>query len=292
MYCKKCGKPIDRETMCCSGCGESAAPLSGGVGFWDLAGEKREAPVVRPTPPTDKTLEKKLDRLLHEQKKTRKRLTILLAVTIGLCLCLLIAVILLQLLPGAPAESPETTAVSTTEEAATTAAASEETTAAETEAPSEETTADETEATPAETAPEGETKTAPTDDVPEEETGESATEETTGTQPALTDTILHPTVLKLGNPNADGMELYMVDIPERCKPIEWEIKNKDGDFVPVSEDPLYSFETKEQDSNGITRSYLSIQGAEPQITDIFRCVVTFEDGSQWFSMGLCWGDGK
>ena len=271
MYCKKCGKPIDRETMCCSGCGESAAPLSGGVGFWDLAGEKREAPVVRPTPPADKTLEKKLDRLLHEQKKTRKRLTILLAVTIGLCLCLLIAVILLQLLPGAPGGSPETTAVSTTEEAATTAA--------ETEASSEETTAAETEATPAESAP-------------EEETGEPAAEEQDGVQPALPNIMLHPEVLKLGNPNADGMELYMVTIPERYKSIEWEIKVKDGDFVPVSEDPPYSFETKEQDSNGITRSYLSIQGAEPQITDIFRCVVTFEDGSQWFSMGLCWGDGK
>lgn len=280
MYCKKCGKPIDRETMCCSGCGESAAPLSGGVGFWDLAGEKREAPVVCPTPPADKTLEKKLDRLLHEQKKTRKRLTILLAVTIGLCLCLLIAVILLQLLPGAPAESPETTAVSTTEEAATTAAASEET------------TADETEATPTETVPEGETETDPTDDVPEEEAGESATEETTGTQPTLTGTILHPTVENLGIPDADGRILYKVTIQERYKSIEWEIKIKDGDFVPVSDAPSYCVKPEKQDSNGITRSYLSIQGAEPKNTDIFRCAVTFEDGSQWFSMELCWGDGK
>lgn len=275
MYCKKCGKPIDRETMCCSGCGESAAPLSGGVGFWDLAGEKREAPVVCPTPPADKTLEKKLDRLLHEQKKTRKRLTILLAVTIGLCVCLLAAVILSRLLPGAPGGSPETT----TEEAVTTAAASEETTAAETESPSEETTAAETEATPAETAPEG-------------EAGEPAAEEPDGVLPTLPNIMLHPEVLKLGNPNADGMELYMVAIPERCKPIEWEIKNKDGDFVPVSEDPLYFIKTEKPDSNGITKSYLSIQGAEPQKTDIFRCVVIFDDGSQWFSQALCWGDGK
>lgn len=54
MFCKFCGESIDRRTMRCSSCGKSAAPLAGGVGFWDLAGQPSPAaPVVNAGEPQE-----------------------------------------------------------------------------------------------------------------------------------------------------------------------------------------------------------------------------------------------
>ena len=51
MYCKFCGKPINRVTMRCTGCDQPVSALSGGVGFWDLAEGKQEPAAEADTEP-------------------------------------------------------------------------------------------------------------------------------------------------------------------------------------------------------------------------------------------------
>lgn len=41
MYCKFCGKPLERPGKRCKHCGRDAIPLEGGIGFWDICRDER-----------------------------------------------------------------------------------------------------------------------------------------------------------------------------------------------------------------------------------------------------------
>lgn len=53
MYCKYCGKPIEKIGTTCKFCGNAALPLEGGIGFWDICdapNQPTDLPPVLPQP--------------------------------------------------------------------------------------------------------------------------------------------------------------------------------------------------------------------------------------------------
>lgn len=251
MYCKFCGKPINRATMRCTGCDQPVSALSGGVGFWDLA-EGKQAPAA-PAAPPDKTIEKKLDRLLSSQKRMGKRLTVLAAVLIALCLCLAVAVTVLMLRPAdAPQEAmaafpPSETAAPTTTE------------------PAAETT----------TEPASEANTEP------------ATQAADGILPPPQETVpTLPRVTRLGAPSPEGAELFRVEAEGEVLEIRWQQKDESGDFADFSEDSCFEESVPWNDENGNTVSILALLPGGPEIAGEFQCVVKYADGSCWFSPPL------
>lgn len=97
MYCKFCGERIDRETMQCVSCGKPAGSLEGGVGFWDLAGEK---PPRKPSPEPGancEKAEKRIRLIALQQNKLRKKIT---ALSVFITIAFVCAVILGAFLTG------------------------------------------------------------------------------------------------------------------------------------------------------------------------------------------------
>lgn len=97
MICKFCGEPIDKNTMQCTRCGEPAGSLTGGVGFWDLAGAR--APVsAQPVPQAGTAkIGKSIDRLLSRQEHMDKKIMLLSCIVAGM---LILSIILDFILIG------------------------------------------------------------------------------------------------------------------------------------------------------------------------------------------------
>lgn len=90
MFCKYCGKKIDLETMQCIGCGKPAGPLEGGIGFWDLAGER---------PPTGPSFEswtssektgKKIRQISLQQNTLNRKMAVLSVFIVLAFVCIVI----------------------------------------------------------------------------------------------------------------------------------------------------------------------------------------------------------
>ena len=87
MFCKFCGKQIDKKTMQCVNCGKAVGPLEGGVGFWDLAGEKLHGEGHTVPPVNNGKIEKSIERIISRQDHMDKRITILSSVVVGVLIC-------------------------------------------------------------------------------------------------------------------------------------------------------------------------------------------------------------
>lgn len=87
MFCKFCGKQIDRKTMQCVGCGKPVGPLEGGVGFWDLVGEKPSKEVHPEPPVSSERMDKHIERIISAQKHLDKRIAILSTLMAGVLIC-------------------------------------------------------------------------------------------------------------------------------------------------------------------------------------------------------------
>lgn len=99
MFCKFCGETIDRRTMKCSACGKSAAPLAGGVGFWDLAGQPSPAAPVVNAGETHEPYGQNAEISASHQNTKRpapKRVPILSVVAVVLSLILLVMNIMMR----------------------------------------------------------------------------------------------------------------------------------------------------------------------------------------------------
>lgn len=100
MFCKFCGKQIDRKTMQCVSCGKPVGSLEGGVGFWDLVGEK-PAESHATLPVNNSKVEKNSERMLSRQAHLDKRITVLSTMMIGmLAFSIILNVILLSIALG------------------------------------------------------------------------------------------------------------------------------------------------------------------------------------------------
>lgn len=83
MYCKFCGKQIDRKTMRCVNCGEPVGSFEGGVGFWDLAGERMARENYREPSANDRKIEKDIEQIMSRQDRQDKKISILFFIVIG-----------------------------------------------------------------------------------------------------------------------------------------------------------------------------------------------------------------
>lgn len=93
MFCKYCGRKIDRKTMTCTSCGRPVGPLEGGVGFWDLAGERpKEAPQEKVIEIPRRIIEENTTPNGREASEPEKR-KILSPVLLGAGLCVLCLII-------------------------------------------------------------------------------------------------------------------------------------------------------------------------------------------------------
>lgn len=95
MFCKYCGRKIDRKSMTCTSCGRPVGPLEGGVGFWDLAGERpKEAPQEKVIEIPQRIMEENTTPNGRETSEPEKKkiLSPVLLLGAGLCvLCLIIS---------------------------------------------------------------------------------------------------------------------------------------------------------------------------------------------------------
>ena len=84
MICKRCGNNLDPQNPVCPNCG-AVVSISGGNGFWDMAGEPRREPAQQTS--TQAVREKVV------VKEVKKPAIIPIAISVALCLLCLIAMI-------------------------------------------------------------------------------------------------------------------------------------------------------------------------------------------------------
>lgn len=101
MFCKFCGGQINRKTMRCVDCDRPVGPLEGGVGFWDLAGEKPKGGRQDPLPPRESRSEGFLRQIVFWLGRLGKRVPVLTMLTAGILIfAVMQSVFLMGLLNG------------------------------------------------------------------------------------------------------------------------------------------------------------------------------------------------
>lgn len=83
MFCKFCGRQIDRNTMQCVNCKKKVSSLEGGVGFWDLADGNQPREVHHEMPMVHVKMEKNIEQLINRQEFLGKKITALYAAVAG-----------------------------------------------------------------------------------------------------------------------------------------------------------------------------------------------------------------
>ena len=76
MFCKYCGKKIDKGVKTCPFCGQENGPLGNGVGFFDLAGISASDSSSQPPILSDTKNDERMDQTLRKLERTVRRNTV------------------------------------------------------------------------------------------------------------------------------------------------------------------------------------------------------------------------
>lgn len=237
--------------MRCSGCGKPVSQLSGGVGFWDLAGK---APAAAPpamttpgpaNPQPDKSTGKKLDRLLSGQARMGRQMAVLFIVLIAVALCSVLGnwLLLMRLPRELSNRQPTDPGFAFTQE---------------------DPLLSDVSAVPSATS-----ELEPVPHMPE------------NVQPPLEtkqDTTFPPFLIPLWEASSESSELFRVEAGNNATEFTWQKKNESGIFLDVS-DEYFDVEKRQDQFSGNMVSILKIQPGHSDISGEYRCVIKYLDGS-------------